>query len=92
MKKYLFTLSYRDTVLLISKDIIEVKMLNDEFINKSFNDDIREKIIINYDAGDKNKITIYQLMNISTKYAFNNDPDSGVRPAMWIKNDLSIEE
>ena len=151
-----------DTVLLISKDIIDVKMLNDdeeevsweesslnkwlneEFINEAFEEDVREKIIINYDAGEKNKITILSSLQLENflptdeykitdgnKYAFNNgldytrwywtktpcrkdkyayeavngsegwirtgglkvtDENVGVRPAMWIKNDLAIEK
>ena len=149
------------TVLLISKDIIDVKMLNDnekevsfedsslnkwlndEFINKAFKEDVKEKIIINYDADEKSKITILSSSQLErylptdeykiaegTKYAFKNGLDSthwywtktpcrkdkyayeavngsegwirtgglkvtdknvGVRPAMWIKDDLIIE-
>ncbi len=94
------------TVLLISKDIIDVKILNDykkevswehsslnkwlndEFINKAFNEDVREKIVINYDAGEKSKITILSSLQLDnflptdeykiadgTKYAFDNGLD-----------------
>lgn len=65
-----------DTVLLISKHIIEIKRLNEErkdvsweastlnkwlnteFINTAFNDEIRQGIIVNKDAGEVDKITI----------------------------------